>query len=574
MYRLLIVDDEEIIVNGLYEIFRGLHELDLDVYKAYSGEEAIEWLNRTRIDVVLTDINMPEINGLQLFDDIRKSWPQCKVIFLTGHSEFEYVYQAIQHPGVSYVLKTEAHEKVVSAVENAIKGISKEIKTEDLIHKAKEQMNMALELFQKDYFIHLLNGDRSLSINSTQFQQLASTMRADWPVYLVLGHMENLPVQQDYWEQIQQIYSVRQIIGRYLATYVNSMIVLDERYCFVIFVQPKESVSDGDFYSDKQTAYYKKTISFLRGTLESIQTACREAFGTSISFAVGGSPCTWDAVSIKYFSLNQLINYRIGSGIESLLIDDELQNNFRNDDSMIDLLESSTDSEHLEALLQQKNFSVMAHYLESGQQEKYDETLQELLTPLKKIASKNNKVAMEAYYTISLMLLTYINQWKLTEKVAFTIGQNQLMRSDLFDTWENAADYLRDLSHILFDMQTEEQSKRADNTICYLQHFIEEHLNEDLSLVRLAEQVYLNPSYLSRLYKQVTGENISEFIENVRLKIAKELLGKSHLKIHEVAQQVGYETAASFTRFFKKAYGITPQEYRDSFLYGKQRIRK
>lgn len=574
MYRLLVVDDEEIIVNGLYDIFRGLQELDLDVYKAYSGEEAIEWLNRTRIDVVLTDINMPEIDGLRLFEEIRKSWPQCRVIFLTGHSEFEYVYKAIQHPGVSYILKTEAIEKVIHAVESAIKEIRKEIKTEDLIHQAKEQMNMARELFQKDYFIHLLNGDTSLSIDNDQFKQLASTLQADWPVLLVLGHMDSLPLKQNYWEQIQHLYSVRQIIGRYLATYANSMIVLDESYHFVIFVQPKESVLANAAYSDEQAVHYNKTVSFLRGTLESIQNACREALGTTISFAVSGSPCAWNAVSSKYFALNQLVNYRIGSGVESLLFDDELQNSIRNSESVMESVETGTGADELETLLRQKNYQVLVHYLESDQQDKFDEIVQELLVPLRAIPSKSSRVATEAYYTVSLALLSHINRWKLTEKVAFLIGQNQLMRTDLFDTWEDAAAYLWELSRILFKIQTDEQRKRADNTVDYLRHFIQKHLDEDLSLVRLAEQVYLNPSYLSRLYKQVAGEKLSEFIDGVRLKTAKELLENNRLKINEVARQVGYETAASFTRFFKKAYGTSPQEYRDSLLHGKQLTEK
>jgi two-component system, response regulator YesN len=107
MYRLLIADDEEIIVNGLYDIFSNLENLELDVYKAYSGEEAIQWLGRTRIDIALTDINMPEIDGLQLLDEIKKRWSWCRVIFLTGHSEFNYAYKAIQYSNVRYLLKTE-----------------------------------------------------------------------------------------------------------------------------------------------------------------------------------------------------------------------------------------------------------------------------------------------------------------------------------------------------------------------------------------------------------------------------------------------------------------------------------
>lgn len=96
MFRLLIVDDEEIIVNSLYEIFNSLPEIELDVYKAYSAQEAIDWLSRTRIDIVLSDIMMPEIDGLQLLEEIHKRWPFCKVIFLTGYEKFDYIYGALQ----------------------------------------------------------------------------------------------------------------------------------------------------------------------------------------------------------------------------------------------------------------------------------------------------------------------------------------------------------------------------------------------------------------------------------------------------------------------------------------------
>ena len=107
MYRMLIVDDEEIITDGLADVFGKLN-LDLDIYKAYSGQEALELLNRTRVDVVLSDICMPGMDGLELMETIRLNWPQCKIVFLTGHNDFNYVYQAIQAPDVQYVLKTKA----------------------------------------------------------------------------------------------------------------------------------------------------------------------------------------------------------------------------------------------------------------------------------------------------------------------------------------------------------------------------------------------------------------------------------------------------------------------------------
>lgn len=569
MYRLLIVDDEEIIVNGLYEIFRSLKYLDLDVYKAYSGEEAVEWLSRTRMDIVLTDIRMPEMDGLQLLEVIYTKWPQCKVIFLTGYNEFEYVYKAIQHKGVCYILKTEDNDKVISVVENTIKEIQKEIKIEDLIHKAKEQIDLALDMFQKDYFIHILHDGSSPDITKSQFEQLEIPMYPGKPVILLLGHIDNIPGDLSYWDKIQYINSIKVIITQSLSVNIRYVCVIDEMYRFVFFMQPNELMSVN--YDDtKAAAFYNKAVSFIKGTLEVIQMACRESMNASISFALGGEPCSWKEVSEKYYSLNQLLNFRIGTGMEMLLIDNELKNNIIASGSASEMPELDIGKEPLELLLRRKNIDVIEQYLESGQKDRFFQTIGELLNPIKPIKSKNSNLAIEVYSMVALSILSYINRLKLTEKLAFRIGQNSLMRIDKHETWADAVQYLYDISNIIFQLQTEEQKNRADNTVDFIKKYVMEHLNEDLSLVRLAEQVYLNPSYLSRLYKQVTNTNLSEFIDSARIDKAKELLKRDKVKINEVAKAVGYETAASFTRFFRKILGCSPQEYQDAALSGKQ----
>ena len=78
MYKLLIVDNKGNISNELFEVFCNMKHLDLDIYKAYSGEEAMEWLRRTKIDIVITDIRMPKMDGIQLLNAIYKNWPQCR----------------------------------------------------------------------------------------------------------------------------------------------------------------------------------------------------------------------------------------------------------------------------------------------------------------------------------------------------------------------------------------------------------------------------------------------------------------------------------------------------------------
>jgi len=116
MYRLLIVDDEEIITDGLYEHFVKIVPDKLEVFKAYSGEEALSWLKRYRFDILISDITMPGMDGFALIEHVHRSSPGCKVILLTGYSEFDYVYKAIQMSNVRYLLKTEGYPKVTQTL--------------------------------------------------------------------------------------------------------------------------------------------------------------------------------------------------------------------------------------------------------------------------------------------------------------------------------------------------------------------------------------------------------------------------------------------------------------------------
>ena len=551
MYRLLIVDDEELLVNGLYEVFRSDDSLELDIYKAYSGQEALDWLNRTRMDIVITDIQMPEINGLRLLEEIETNWTQTRVIFLTGHSEFEYAYRAIQSSGVSYLLKTESFERIVEVVKSAIIEIERDSRNEVLIQDAKEQMDQIASLVQRDYLLQILNGDTDLEIGAEQFGELKLPLNANEPVLVAMGSIHGLSNIASYNERAKCMIAVRRTILKFLSSHVYTVVLPDHHYRLVLLVQPHQS----------QTPV-EKTISFLEGTLEAVQNACQAGLSLSIGFTIGGESTSWQELSAKYYHLAQLLSYRIGSESESLLIGREDGTALRG--AGLDLPgEERNDMSQLSRWLNQRASMLLEQYMESGQQDRYLEHLKTVLVPLSRVKSQHNPLAIEAYYAVALGLLSFINRKQLGEKVAFHIGQYQVMRHELFSSWQAAAEFLTNLSEILFDLYFFEQKTRADQTVAHLQRYIVEHIGEDLSLVHLAEQVYLNPSYLSRIYKKETGVALSSFIEAARMKRAKELLLDYHCKITEIAQQVGYSSPASFTRFFKNASGMTPQAYRD-----------
>ena len=138
--NLLIVDDELEIVSWLEEMFRYDFDREIGVYTARSGKAALELLNRVRFDVVLTDIHMPQMDGITLFHKVKENWPRCKTVFLTGYQNFDDVYSVFQHRDVRYVLKSERDEVIKKAVSDAFADLEAQLEEERVRRLEKEKL--------------------------------------------------------------------------------------------------------------------------------------------------------------------------------------------------------------------------------------------------------------------------------------------------------------------------------------------------------------------------------------------------------------------------------------------------
>lgn len=117
---------------------------------------------------------------------------------------------------------------------------------------------------------------------------------------------------------------------------------------------------------------------------------------------------------------------------------------------------------------------------------------------------------------------------------------------------------------VRFPEKTSDESKDTAHLILMTKSFIEAHYQEPLSLEQLASHFYISPSYLSRVFKRETGENISTFIQTIRIEQAKTLLKTTSLKSYEIADRVGIQDPVYFSRIFKKITGCKPKDYRNT----------
>jgi two-component system response regulator YesN len=533
MYRLMIVDDEPFTVDGLYEMLLDEKDIDLDIYRAYSAEQAMGWLSRTKMDIVLSDIRMPEMDGLQLQQWIQSRWPRCKVIFLTGVNDIQFAQQAQRRGSVDYILKTEGDEAIVNSIRRASSAIQEDLRNEDLLIRAKGQLKELLPLLRREWFTTLVEQAGPATDNlPARLRELDAPLRPEEAVMLVCGRVDHWNERYSLSDQSLLLYAVQNIAEEFADRVAMLPVMLGGAY-FVWILQPK----------DASNTDWGELSAYIQGTLESIQQTCRELLQIPVSFISYGSEASWENIAKIFHLMKQNLILGLGNGQEMILL-------YRGE-------EHTVPASEVPALA----ITRIENAVEMGQKPVFLELLHELFQRL----PNKFTVYAQTYYAVAVILLNQWNKKNHNDTGDDTDAETTLRRLldvNAHKTKEQAVQFLSEMGCNLIRHGKQDQDERTERMINKLNRYIVEHLDKDLSLAFLADVVYLNPSYLSNLYKTSTGRNISDYITELRVERAKTLLVESQAKVQEVALAVGFETAGYFSRFFKKHAGVTPQEFR------------
>lgn len=420
MIRLLVVDDEELITDSLAYMLEGLEEPTLEVSRAYSAPEALALLNRQVYDIVVSDIQMPGMSGIDLLREVHVKWPSCHLIFLTGYDEFDYAYQALKYGASGFVLKNEGDEVLVASIRACVEKIQKEA-ARPPAHA--QPVGPAQARHAADGFLRalLVGGAPETQRLEGEIDRLGLRLRPHAPLMLMVGR-----VDRELTENL--LAMVDEIVWDRVGHALRAEVVKVDRQLALWLLQPAQEGNE------------EHARAAITGLAEAIQEACRATLGLRLTFVLDPEPVGWPGIP--------------------------------------------------------ERFAGLRHAAANQLQE-------------------DSGIALA--------------------KIAYFSGQPA------------AED-----SGSLFVQR--------------LMQYIKANPAADLSLTALSELVYLNPAYLSRRFKELTGQNITDTILQLRMELACRLLRESHQKVGKVAAAAGYESAAHFSRVFKRFTGLTPQEYRDSHL--------
>lgn len=573
MAQLLIVDDEAHIVDRLAEFIPWSDVGVSAVHKAYSAEEALERMESASIDIVLTDIRMPGMSGLELSEQIRQRWRKTKCILLSGHAEFEYAKEALQHGAASYLLKPATDEELLAAVARVRTELEEEwlavISQERIARTLRENLpqlrgNLLAELLLGKRYAaaELRNKMAMLSVPGYYGQSFALMLvRLDDPFhnydpqslalveYAVSNIAEELFVPDlELWHG-KDIHNYLVFLAKYADGEADSselQMALENKGASTELQQSMETkVASSELQQSMET---KAASSELQQALETKAGQLSEAINTFLRGSAtvlisrtGTFP--WDLASM-YGGTLAALRQRIGDVPNLILTVSDSAPEETEPDSVCSLYELPT----------------LAQLLEAGQWSLAEQRIQRIIDEL-----RTEDHLLEAYFSIASAISSYTHKNRRRLADLLGSGYNKLMTGMPFHNAKQLLDWSMDLLRKLSsESETERQDSRA-KLIADVRQFVEQHLREDVSLTAIAKHVYLHPVYISKIYKMETGENVSDYVYRVRMERAVRLLLDTSDKIYEIAAQLGYQRAHSFIHVFKKHTGLTPQEYRDKY---------
>ncbi|OAB40327.1 response regulator transcription factor [Paenibacillus antarcticus] len=312
MYRLMIVDDEPVIVNGLVQLFQENTEFELDICKAYSSKEALAIAMTTKLDILVCDIRMPQKNGLQLVDEIAYYWPLCRIIFLTGYSEFEYVYEALRKKVDNYILKTEGIEPIFQAVKVAISKLEEENNLRRQQERVQMQFQIAEPFLKNEMLEKVFNGESMISLRcEPRYEKVDIRISIDQPAFFLIGQVDRL---EGHNSKIN-LQTVQRIFDNYLPPSIVCEKVIYPDDVLVWLLQPGEELRS-------RFPEGRGIVVYMRGILELVQNECEELLRVSVSFGISRNLMNhWDTIRHQYKSLHALVENRVSLGQNMIIVD-------------------------------------------------------------------------------------------------------------------------------------------------------------------------------------------------------------------------------------------------------------
>ncbi|GGI45871.1 AraC family transcriptional regulator [Paenibacillus marchantiophytorum] len=535
IYRIIIVDDEIEVREGIKESIEWERHGFECIGDYRNGKEALEAIAEFRPDLVLSDICMPFMDGIELTRQIQLKYPYIKVIILTGHDEFDYAQQALRLKVHDFVVKPITANEIRSLLDRVKAEMDKEAESRENLSHLKMQLHQSLPLLRERFLEQLMSGTLSERKIMERFHYFGLPLIE--PPYLVVAiDIDNLDeVKKERWQNDPELFRS--------AAYNIVQEVVESKEAIVFRTREERMVVL--FYGDSGNELDEAALN-----LSEVMRFCMEKYlKCTVTVGVGTMCRALHELPLSYKGAISALDYRFMLGNNRVI-------------SIQDMEGGNKPAQQLDMEWNRK-FSTV---IKTGTFGETQALIEQLISCLKASLMPMGGCYLQVQ-SIIISIMNTIHEFEGNHSNHFKgydIAQKEINQ---FKTLEEIEEWLKTICKEAILFVAEQRSDQTKMQVLSVIDYIEKHyVNENLSVDELCRHVHMSKSYFSSVFKQNKEQTIMEYVTRVRIDKAKDLLNQTSLKSYEVALKVGYSDPQYFSVLFKKHTGTTPTEYRDKLL--------
>lgn len=526
MLRVLLVDDEPFILQGLQVLIDWEKEGYEIVETASNGQDALNYLKENEVDLIITDIKMPVMTGLELLETIRKeNISDAYFVILSGYSDFSYAQQGIRYNCTDYILKPVEKEELISILRK-VYHMSENTKIDKQNQQKMETAYLARNM------ISLLYG----KYDEMNLDYIKEHMKLSEGVrYIDIEYVEN----QEEWEdgaarQLQRdLYQVCRDILKEDSEHAIYDVSHDEAtydtgFIFCDYMAENEKCSEEEYLEE----FHKKLESILQRPLYML---------------VGKKVQNISSISKSYGTtciLKSLVAFHTKKNI--YFYEDEAQVN----QGGVVLCKNSVDA--------------LIASVEQNEKEEIKNSVEKLYEEMRTMCMAGDTVNLNINYLLFQLIHLAaeqddeVNQEEILHYISESAFEEGVMRG--------SSEHLSRFCCEYADYLTQLRRKVSRGILQEIEKEIRENYAENLSLRELSKKYVINSSYLGQIFRKNYGQSFKDYLSNYRINEASKQLVKTDKKINQIAEEVGYKDSDYFIRKFIEIKGCTPSKYRRSKL--------
>lgn len=534
--KVFLVEDEMVIRRGIKNSIDWEKEGYIFCGEASDGELAYPMIIKEKPDILITDIRMPFMDGLELCKLVKKELPNIKILILSGYDEFDYAKEAMRLGVTEYLLKPISSGKLLEALNGVSESIRREKEDKDLVRKYMEEMRENTEHEKQKFFEQMIAGNLSMADALETGKKYEMNLSAG--MYNLLLFRFTLGKENRKSGELlgEAEYAIEKLTER--LEYVFEFQRGVEGWAFLLMADNEEQMSERVKELSKDLEEIMKnysTIAYFGGIgqpvarLRELEESFREAER---------------ALAARFtMELNRIISVediRMAQNVDTL-----------------DDIEITSFGEI------EKTRTMLEKFLNNGAEDEIDEFVDVYINEL---PEENLKSVLMRQYII---MDAYIVMMSFCEKIEGIEGEMQAQSEELknsmktIQTLEEIKNYIRMLLKKIIGVRDTISGRRYSDIIEIAKDQIRKtYMSDEISLNTIAAEVGMSPSYFSSIFSKEMGKTFVEYLTEIRMDRAKELLMCSSMKTSEIGYEVGYKDPHYFSYIFKKTQNCTPKEFR------------